>query len=125
MLFSYGKYVDMHFVCGFATVMPPVHMKSVGNDILGDESLSRRVFTPVQQYLRQNGSCPCANGHVESQVQQNVDEEQNIINAAQRSRHICLYTESFCRLCSARESSRRVLQTEVLHQWHIQHSQHL
>lgn len=38
MLLSYGKYVDMHFVCGFATVTPPMHMKSVGNDILGDES---------------------------------------------------------------------------------------
>jgi hypothetical protein len=40
MSFSYEQYADMHFVYGVATVTPRLLSKSIGYDILDDESLT-------------------------------------------------------------------------------------
>jgi hypothetical protein len=52
MSLSYKEYADVHFVYGYATVMPLLLSKNIGYDILDDRSLTdicSLVFTNIHE----------------------------------------------------------------------------
>jgi hypothetical protein len=84
----------------------------------------RRVFTRVNQHLREKGSFPSVNCHAERQVQRIVEEDEYIIDMVQRSPRTSTRRIS-ARLRIPRMRVWRTLHTEGMYPYHIKRVQHL
>jgi len=122
---SHEEYTDVHFVCGFVTVLPLPLLNNISYDLLDDES-------PIDLYsLGFNSTCekkkllPSANGRAERQVQRSLEEGGNIIDMVQGSPRTSTPRVSARLSVPRKKVSRKLLYTEGLYPYHIKRIQHL
>ena len=124
MSFSYEEYADMHFVYGFCNGNTTAAVEEYGLRYPRRRIPDRRVFTRVNQHLREKASFPSVNRHAERQVQRNVEDDEHIIDLVQRSPRTSTRRIS-ARLRIPRMSVWRTLFREGMYPYHIQRVQHL
>ena len=109
------RIADMHFLYGSCNSSTTAAVEYYRLPYPPRRIPDRRVFTRVQQHLREKGSFPNVNRRAECQVQRNVEEDENIIDMVQRSPHTSTRRISARSVFRAWESGKSYTQKECIH----------
>ena len=84
-LFTHVEYCDMHYVCGYCDGNASAAVNEYRRRYPERRIPSKRVFTRVEQSLRNNGCLPSFALHSEREVVRKINVRENILDMVQRS----------------------------------------
>jgi 3-deoxy-D-arabino-heptulosonate 7-phosphate (DAHP) synthase class II len=123
-LFSHVEYCYMHYVYGYCNVNASASVNEYRRRYPERRIPSKRVFTRVEQALRDNDCLTSFALHSEREIVRTINTRENILDMVQRSPRL-----STCRMASRFGLSRmnvwRTLHEENLYPYHDQRVQHL
>ena len=84
-LFTHVEYCDMHYVYGYCDGNASVAVNEYRRRYPERRIPSKRVFTRVEQSLRDNGCLPSFALHSEREIVRTINARENILDMVQRS----------------------------------------
>ena len=84
-LFSYVAYCDMHYVYGYCDGNASAAVNECRRPYPERRIPSKRVFTRVEQALRENGCLPSFALHFEREIVRTINTRENILDMVQSS----------------------------------------
>ena len=123
-LFSHVEYCDMHYVYGYCDGNSSAAVNEYRRRYPERRIPSKRVFTRVQQALRDNGCLPSFALHSEREIVQTINTRENILDMVQRSPRLSTRRMA-SRVGLSRMNVWRTLHEENFYPYHDQRVQHL
>ena len=84
-LFTHIEYCDMHYVHGYCDGNASAAVNEYRHRYPERRIPSKRVFTRVEQSLRDNGCLPSFASHSEREIVRTINTRENILDMVQRS----------------------------------------
>ena len=123
-LFSHVEYCDMHYVYGYCNGNANAAVNEYRRRYPERRIPSKRVFTLVEQALRDNGCLPSFALHSEREIVRTINTRENILDMVQRSPRLSTRRMA-SRVGLSRMNVWRTLHEENLYPYHDQRVQHL
>ena len=114
----------MHYVYGYCNGNASAAVNEYQRRYPERRIPSKRVFTRVQQSLRDNGCLPSFTLHSERETVQTINARENILDMVQRSPRLSTRRMA-SRVGLSRMNVWRTLHEENLYPYHVQRVQHL
>jgi len=123
-VFSHVEYCDMHFVYGFCNGNSHAAVEEYQRRFPDRRIPSRRVFTRINQTLRDTGCLPSVAVRSERKVVRTINTRENILQMVQRSSRLSTRRMA-SRIGVSRMQVWRTLHEEDLYPYRDQRVQHL
>ena len=123
-LFTHVEYCDMHYVYAYCDGNASAAVNEYRRRYPERRIPSKRIFTRVEQSLRDNGCLPSFALHSERENVQTTNARENILDMVQRSPRLSTRRMASC-VGLSRMNVWRTLHEENLYPYHDQRVQHL
>ena len=123
-LFTHVEYCDMHYVYGYCDGNASAAVNEYRRRYPERRIQSKRVFTRVEQSLRDNGCVPSLALHSEREIVHTINARENILDMVKRSPRLSTRRMA-SRVGLSRMNVWRTLHEENLYPYHDQRVQHL
>ena len=123
-LFTHFEYCDMHYVYGYCDGNASAAVNEYRRRYPERRIPSTRVFTRVEQSLRDNGCLPSFSLHSEREIVRTINARENILDMVQRSPRLSTRRMA-SRVGLSRMNFWRTIHEVYLYPYHDQRVQHL